>query len=190
MARTAEEAIESILSTSLARVLDFLRYAEAKNGALLTFSSAWILALTALVISDKTAPQEIISASKIALPLFGVGVAISMFSFFPKLSLERFTRLHSVRHEPNLVYFDDVANLPLDDYEKQLRHRYTPTAGSHVSHDYLSDLAIQVRVNSWIVRRKLRLFARALLAVGLGITIVFIPLMVSAIKGLQGLLWV
>ena len=44
-----QEAFEKLLSSVLGRVVDFLRFAEAKNAALLTFSSAWILASTTLL---------------------------------------------------------------------------------------------------------------------------------------------
>jgi hypothetical protein len=36
------EAFEKILASDLQRAIDFLKYADAKNGALLTFASAWL----------------------------------------------------------------------------------------------------------------------------------------------------
>lgn len=39
-----QEAYEKHLTATLARVIDFVKFAEAKNAALLTFSSAWTLA--------------------------------------------------------------------------------------------------------------------------------------------------
>jgi Family of unknown function (DUF5706) len=184
-----ERTIEAILATSLARVLEFLKYAEAKNGALLTFSSAWILAVLALLTGDKHLPWQLIVACEIALLFFGSGAAISLYSFFPKLSLERFTRLHSVRHKPNLVYFGEVAELAIDDFERQIRLRYSPTTGSEVSAEYISDMAVQIRINSSIVKRKLRLFATGLLVVGSGIAIVFLPLIALAFDGFRRLIW-
>ncbi|WP_439360539.1 hypothetical protein [Bradyrhizobium sp. DASA03007] len=41
-----EDAFEKTLSTQLNRNIDFLKFAETKNAALLTFSSAWIMALS------------------------------------------------------------------------------------------------------------------------------------------------
>jgi hypothetical protein len=38
-----EEAFEKILSTQLGGTIDFVKFAETKNAALLTFSSAWII---------------------------------------------------------------------------------------------------------------------------------------------------
>jgi hypothetical protein len=184
-----ERAIENILVLSLARVLEFLKYAEAKNGALLTFASAWILALLALLTSDKELPRQIVVACQIALPCFGASAGISLYSFLPKLSLERFTRLHSVRHNPNLVYFGEVAGLEIDDFERQIRLRYSPTASSEVSAEYISDMAVQVRINSSIVKRKLRLFMMGLVVVGLGIAIVFLPLIALAFDGFRRFIW-
>jgi hypothetical protein len=143
----------------------------------------------ALLTSDKEVPQQFVVACELALPFFGASAAISLYSFFPKISLERFTRLHSVRHQRNLVYFGDVAELAIDDFEKEIRRRYSPTSGSEVSAEYISDMAVQIRVNSGIVKRKLRLFMRALLVVGGGIAIVFLPLIALAVNSFRRLIW-
>jgi hypothetical protein len=39
--KEGREAFGDMLSAALARVVDFLKFAEAKNAALLTFASAW-----------------------------------------------------------------------------------------------------------------------------------------------------
>lgn len=36
-----QEAFEKILTSNLMRAIDFVKFAEAKNAALLTFNSAW-----------------------------------------------------------------------------------------------------------------------------------------------------
>ena len=54
MATTEQrETLEGALSSTLSRTIDFLKFAETKNAALLTFASAWLLALASLLASDR-----------------------------------------------------------------------------------------------------------------------------------------
>jgi hypothetical protein len=46
------EALEKTLTGTLSRTVDFLKFAETKNAALLTFASAWLLALANVLASD------------------------------------------------------------------------------------------------------------------------------------------
>jgi hypothetical protein len=65
-----EEAFERLLTTSLARVIDFVKFAEAKNAALLTFNSAWIVAgVTLLHGSASLAAHDWPTTFMIELPL-------------------------------------------------------------------------------------------------------------------------
>ena len=72
------EAFGGILSASLARVVDFLKFAETKNAALLTFASAWTLALINLLTGDR-APAGILGAALwLALILFSATAAVAI----------------------------------------------------------------------------------------------------------------
>ena len=51
-----EEAFEKILSSQLTRTIDFVKFAETKNAALLTFSSAWIIGAINLLTGQATLP--------------------------------------------------------------------------------------------------------------------------------------
>ena len=81
-----------MLSATLARVIDFLKYGEAKNALLATFSSGWVLALVGLLVSGKDVPPVFHGGAAIALPLFGIATVICIFTFLPKMNLPAFTR--------------------------------------------------------------------------------------------------
>ncbi|MCP1835749.1 hypothetical protein ACVMIH_007645 [Bradyrhizobium sp. USDA 4503] len=51
-----EKAFEKTLSTQLVRTIDFVKFAEIKNAALLTFSSAWIIGTINLLTSQASLP--------------------------------------------------------------------------------------------------------------------------------------
>lgn len=56
-------------------MFDLVRFAETKNAALLTFASAWILAMLNLLSSDRTL-AGFASAFLAALPLFALAAFV------------------------------------------------------------------------------------------------------------------
>jgi hypothetical protein len=152
------EAFEKILSASLQRVIDFLKYSEAKNAALLTISSAWIVASLSLLVSDKALPRGIEAGFILALPFFACSAAFAMISFFPQINLSWFIdRQHSGYRVKNLIYFGDIATIATSGFEEAARRRYWPCEEQSVRDEYLHDLSVQIAVNSSIVNNKLRL---------------------------------
>src|SRR5262245_57066815 len=75
-ANEQQEAFEKLLGSNLARVFDLVRFAETKNAALLTFASAWILAMLNLLSSDRTLPPGFAPALLGALPLFALAAFV------------------------------------------------------------------------------------------------------------------
>ena len=189
MSANQEEQLEKLTATTLLRVIDFLRFSEAKNGALVTFASAWILGLIALITSDRTLPEGFKSAVIFSIPLFFVAAFCGLYSFKPKTTLSAFTRLHSVRHDPNLLFFGDISSMEIDDYGRALRERYLPKNGGTVSEDYFANMCIQISVNSKIVMRKLRLFTGGLLCTAGALLILAIPVLRLVMCSARSLIW-
>jgi hypothetical protein len=150
-----QEAFEKLLGSNLARVFDLVRFAETKNAALLTFASAWILAMLNLLSSGRALPTGFAPALLGALPLFALAAFVCVISFLPKIDI---SRRDPVAARQNLLFFLDIATLPLPAYEAEARARYWPEPGNAASEAYLSDLAREVAVNARIVARKFRLF--------------------------------
>ena len=142
------EAFGGILSASLARVVDFLKFAETKNAALLTFASAWTLALINLLTGDR-APAGILGAALwLALILFSATAAVAVISFLPKLNL------HALHRDPmqpnNLLYFGHVAECDTAVFQRRVRERYLAQEDQAITDEYLDDLTIQISANSKI----------------------------------------
>lgn len=156
-----QEAFEKLLGGNLARVFDLVRFAETKNAALLTFASAWILAMLNLLSSGRTLPPGFAPALLAALPLFALAAFACVVSFLPRIDIGRRESLAGHTDDgqhKNLLFFLDIASLPLPAYEAAARARYWPEPGQGASEAYLSDLAREVAVNARIVARKFRLF--------------------------------
>lgn len=151
-----QEAFEKLMSANLARVVDFIKFAETKNAALLTFSSAWILATLNILSSNKPLPTGYPLALAVAIPLFLTAALISITSFAPRIKLSLFDK--SQGRAKNLLFFGDIADLGIAAFKEQANTRYFPGADQSTTDDYLHDLMAQVAVNSDIANRKFRLF--------------------------------
>jgi hypothetical protein len=155
---TAKEAYEKILVSNLQRALDFLKFAEAKNAALLAIASAWVVAIINLECSDKKIPGCLSVSILIALVLSLAAGFLAMLSFMPKLNLPSFLGGHRAGpHPKNLLYYGDIASLPIKTLEQDLQDRYLPNAKGFKD-EYIHDLVVQLSVNSDITLRKMRLF--------------------------------
>lgn len=87
-----EEQFEKIMTANLARIVDFLKFAETKNAALLTFCSAWILAILGALASQKSLPEFLTAGLRLSLP------------FFPRVRGSRLLRFcQSFRFESSLA---------------------------------------------------------------------------------------
>jgi hypothetical protein len=150
------EAFGDVLSASLARTVDFLRFAETKNAALLTFASAWTFASINMLTGER-GPEGILGrAFWVALILFSTAAVVAVLSFLPKLNL------HALHRDPtqpkNLLYFGHVAEFDTAVFRTRVQERYLAEGDQSITDAYLDDLTIQISANSKIAHRKFLMF--------------------------------
>jgi hypothetical protein len=168
------EAAERALSSTLSRTVDFLKFAETKNAALLTFASAWSLALANAIVGSHTLDQASRITISVALLLFAVAALIALYSFLPKLDLSSLFR--DPDSNKSLLYFNDIAKFEPTAYSQRFRERYASAPEQSISDAYLNDLAVQVSANSSITRRKF-------IAFNFGAGFVILALAILTIRG-------
>lgn len=169
-----DEAYEKVLTALLGRVMDMLRFAEAKNAALLAFASAWIVGIVNLLSSGKSLPPGYHLICQVALPLFIVAAVIAIASLLPKLSTSTFTGDPKGRFV-NLLFFGDIADLTVQRFQSDVRIAYRPVKGSGPTSTHLTDLESQIAINSKITRRKHRMFNAGALTALLALSSFAIP---------------
>jgi hypothetical protein len=164
MTKTAQkEAFDDRLSSLLTRIMDFLKFAEAKNAALLTFASAWIIASLSALTSSRKISTSFFVGFELALPLFVVAALVALWSFLPKRKLPAFHR--DPVAPKNLLFFGDIAGFDPAAFRDRVRERYLVDA--EATDHYFDDLAVQIAVISKIVDLKFKLFnAGACLVLG------------------------
>lgn len=171
--KNSDEGYEKALSASLARILDLLKFAEAKNAALLAFASAWIVGIVNLLSSGRTFPPGFALGCAAALPLFVIAASLSIVSLLPKREPAAFTK--EPKEGTNLLFFGHIAKMTFDNFKVEVRNRHSPSKGSTVAAGHLDDLAGQIFVNSRIAERKYRLFNRGALTALLAILVLTVP---------------
>lgn len=170
-----QENFEKLLSAHHGRMIDFVKFAETKNAALLTFSSVWIGSIIAMLRSDQTFPLGYDLALKIILCLLILAAIISLYSFLPKW-------LHHF-HKPgdgskNLLYFGHAATFDYGTYADRLKSRYHPPEGVSYTENYMTDLIVQIWVQSCIAHRKFRLFNCSATFILIAFTVATTPLII------------
>ena len=170
---THDEAYEKLLTAILGRVLDMLRFAEAKNAALLAFASAWIVGIVNLISSGKPIPQGYHYVILAALPLFIVAASVAIASLLPKLQTSTLTGDPKGQFQ-NLLFFGDIADMTVDAFKADVRAAYRQPGGGPTD-TYLADLEAQISINSKITKRKNRMFNVGAVAALIGIALFFVP---------------
>ena len=84
------ESYERILTANLQRAIDFLRFAEAKNAALLALASGWAIAGANLEGNGHTMPGPFPIFVPLAVLFSLCAAVLAIWSFLPRLRLPSF----------------------------------------------------------------------------------------------------
>ncbi|WP_028732170.1 Pycsar system effector family protein [Rhizobium leguminosarum] len=150
-----QEAYEKLMSANHGRMMDFVKFAETKNAALLTFSSVWIGAIINLLKSPDDLPFGYTYAFEAALPLLAIAAIICLKSLLPRFLNQVYKREDDV---VNLLYFGDIIKGGVKDYPDMAQKEYLPLEGESATPTYLHDLGVQTAIQASIAHRKFKMF--------------------------------
>jgi hypothetical protein len=125
-------------------VVDMVRFAEAKNGILLTVNIAMFIEIAKYGLEQITSSQKIFSIITWLALLCSIGVLF--VSFLPKLSSNK---------KYNPLYFGSIITSCDEDYKKRMK-----SSSSEELHDYYCE---QIHINAAIAKRKFIQFKVALI---------------------------
>lgn len=174
-----QEAYEKLLSANHGRMIDFGKFAEAKNAALLTFCSVWMGAIITLLRSARDLPLGYEYALGGALFLLFSAASISLKSLLPKFLDQMHKREDDYK---NLLYFGDITKAGTRDYPGMAADLYTPGENESATETYLHDLAVQTAIHAGIAHRKFRMFNWAGSLVLLAFGVMAIPPVIFCIR--------
>lgn len=163
--------VEERLGKLLDRVIDWLKFAEAKNTAAVGLASTGLGVIVTFLVAGPTLP-----------PLAGVGMGIGAFtmmvslmlavaSFLPTTNLEKHL---ASRPEPpgrvdNLLFYGHVARYEPQSLVQAMAEHYFRVGEEAVPSKYALDIAGQIVINARITVRKLAFFKYSLLLFAFGV---------------------
>jgi len=147
--------MEERLKHTLSLVIDFVKFAEAKNAALLAANGVLIVGVLQ-AWSSRPHPATWQCYYAIYLLVFlSLSVMVALVSFIPLKEFPSLLPISRPTPQDNLVFFGDIAKYDVTQY---LRALDAQSASSH----YERDLAGQIIINARVALRKYHCFTWAL----------------------------
>jgi len=166
-----EERLRYILSS----VNEWLKFAEAKNGALLA-ANVGILFGAFRFVGGMTCTKACIYSAIISVI---VSTVVALASFIPRLKMPSFTSKKRPTKETSLIFFGHIARYDPEDYVRALYSEagvQEPTVTS-IENDY----SRQIITNSQIALQKYRCFSVGLWLTVLALLLLLVPVLLSTV---------
>jgi Family of unknown function (DUF5706) len=169
--------MEQRLREILAIVTDHQKFAEAKNGALLAFDGALVIAVLQLLSGSGQMDRRLFAYLLCIITFAAVSGLVALLSFVPQTRVPQVRTIGVPENRDSLIFFGDVQKYSVDAYLAALRMATNDTATgdpSRVERMY----AEQVIVNAKIASRKFTYFKYAVWIVVAGLTTPILVLLV------------
>ena len=151
---------ESRVICTLQLVNEWLRFAEVKNGALITLNAAAVVATHQLRDWYKPVPDWVSYWSWAATLLFLAAIAVGLASFYSRTKTFGFDLpRHTAGKGGNALFFGHLADMSRTDVLARLVDQRDVDREDR----YLEDVAEQIIINAKIARKKFALFNFALM---------------------------
>ena len=174
MASDLKRDVENRLADLLNRVIDWLKFAEAKNTGAVGLSSTGLGVIVTFLVAGPPIPPLAGAGLGIGAVTLMVSLMLAVASFLPSTDIEK--HLLGKRETPtardNLLFYGH-----LERYEPRAlvvavaEHYFEQAADSFTPSKLAIDLAAQIVTNARITVRKLNLFRYSLLLFGFGVLI-------------------
>ena len=184
MADQVGKDVEARLADLLNRVIDWLKFAEAKNTGAVGLASTGLGVIVTFLVAGPPLPTVAGAGMAIGAVSLMVSLMLAVGSFLPSTNLEKF--LLDEREQPgltdNLLFYGHLARYEPRALTRAIAQHYLDTPGSQYTPSKLAvDYAGQVVTNARITVRKLEFFKYSLLLFGFGVLIASVAMAFSAV---------
>ena len=176
--------VEARLADLLLRVIDWLKFAEAKNTAAVGLSSTALGVIVTFLVAGPPEPDLAGVGLSIGAVLLMISLLLAVASFLPSTNLEK--HLLGAREEPaatdNLLYYGHTARYEPRSLARAIATHYYGLDGEAAEPSrYAVDLAGQIVTNARITVRKLQFFTYSLQLFAAGVLIASAAMAVAAV---------
>jgi hypothetical protein len=174
MTTEVQRDVQRQLSELLSRVIDWLKFAEAKNTGSVGLASTGLGVIVTFLVAGPPIP----TVAGVGLAVGAVALMLSLMltvaSFLPSTDLEK--HLVGERQRPtardNLLYYGHLARYEPKALVEAIAEMYFEQEGQTYTPSKLDvDLAAQIVTNARITVRKLAIFRYSLLLFGFGVLV-------------------
>src|ERR671921_1338324 len=174
MSTDPKRQVEQQLSEQLTRVIDWLKFAEAKNTGSVGLASTGLGVIVTFLVAGPSIPTLAGVGLGIGALALMLSLLLTVASFFPSTNLEK--HLIGERERPttrdNLLYYGHLARYEPRALVEAIAEMYFQQSGEPYAPSKLDiDLAAQVVTNARITVRKLAFFRYSLLLFGFGVLV-------------------
>jgi len=124
-------------------VNNWLKFAEAKNGALIALNSAMIFGLVRAMMNNKNLYIE--SYVNCMIFLLVVSIVMAILSFIPKLKYP-YIKFDIPSKNDNLLYFGDVSKYSEEEYSKKLMKIIEKSENDKLDKFYIQQIVINSKI--------------------------------------------
>jgi hypothetical protein len=183
LASKVDRDIEAKLTELLNRVIDWLKFAEAKNTGAVGLSSTALGVIVTFLVAGPPVPDIAGAGLGIGAVVLMVSLLLAVGSFLPSTNLEKHLlgkRVHPSASD-NLMYYGHLARYEPRALAQAIAEHYFDEPGQTFSPSNLAvDLAEQIVANARITVRKLESFKISLLLFSTGVLIAAISMAFAA----------
>jgi hypothetical protein len=151
-------------------VIEWLKFAETKNAALLTFNGVLVFGIIGLLSNSNKYIKTLFPQAFIGIYLLIVSTLLLLVSFLPFFNAVKSLKDAIPTRLTNFRYYKDIYKLSPEVYLKSIYRIYCNTDISTFNKGEL-DLAYQIVILSIITIRKYKIFTLSLILSGLSIII-------------------
>ncbi len=182
MTTDVQRDVQRQLSELLTRVIDWLKFAEAKNTGSIGLAATGLgVIVTYIVAGPALQPITGVGLGIGALALM-LSLILTLASFLPSTNLEK--HLVGDRERPttrdNLLYYGHLARYEPRALVEAIAEMYFEQGEAYAPSKLAIDLAAQIVTNARITVRKLALFRYSLLLFGFGVLVASIGMALAA----------
>jgi hypothetical protein len=176
--------VEARLADLLVRVIDWLKFAEAKNTAAVGLSSTALGVIVTFLVAGPPVPELAGIGLSIGAVLLMISLLLAVASFLPSTNLEK--HLLGARLEPadsdNLLFYGHIARYEPRALARAIAVHYYGLEGEDAEPSrFAVDLAGQIVTNARITVRKLDFFKYSLQLFAGGVLIASAAMAVAAV---------
>jgi hypothetical protein len=183
MAKDAQHDVETRLLDLLGRVVDWLKFAEAKNTGAVGLSSTGLGVIVTFLVAGPPVPEIAGAGLALGAVTLMVSLMLAVASFLPSTNLER--HLVGARAQPgpgdNLLFYGHLARYEPRGLARAIAEHYFHRTGDDTEPSkFAIDIAGQIVTNARITVRKLDFFKYSLLLFAFGVLIAAAAMAFSA----------